>query len=165
MKVLLAVDQSQESTRAVKFVGQVLGNRTTKDAEIILFHVVESLPDYILDRSARAESGGALRQLAEEWEGSNKEAGEKLLAQLRASLESAGVPASCLKAKLVVKDARPEARRIVAAIAIIEEMKQGGYDVVVVGRRGTSRGLETFLGSVAEKITREAHGKTVWVVD
>ena len=165
MKVLLAVDHSEESLRAVQFVGNVLGNRAKKDAEVTLFHVVESLPDFILDRSERAEPGGVFRQVAQEWAANNQSSGERLLADQQQALTAAGIAAGAVHTKLVVKDARPEARRVVAAMAIIEEMKNGGYDVIVVGRRGTSAGLETFLGSVAEKVTREANGKTVWVID
>ena len=52
-----------------------------------------------------------------------------------------------------------------AALAIIEEMQGGQYDLVVLGRRGASPAAESFVGSVTEKVLREARGKTVWVVD
>ena len=51
------------------------------------------------------------------------------------------------------------------ALAIIQEMKQGNYDTVVIGRRGTSARVESFLGGVAEKVAREAYGRTLCIVD
>lgn len=166
MKFLIAVDDSMASNKAVQFLGQMLGSRTDwKGFEITLFHVVESLPEFIVSRSEQAQAGGAFRQVADEWYESNRAAGESLVESVRRALVTAGIPGNVMASKLVVKDARPEARRVVAALAIIEEMKQGGYDVVVLGRRGSSPQIESFLGSVSEKITREACGKTVWIVD
>jgi nucleotide-binding universal stress UspA family protein len=51
------------------------------------------------------------------------------------------------------------------AIAIIEEMRQGIYDLVVIGRRGASATIPSLVGRVAEKIAREAYGWTLWIVD
>jgi nucleotide-binding universal stress UspA family protein len=50
-------------------------------------------------------------------------------------------------------------------LAIIEEMRQGNYDLVVIGRRGASATIPTLVGGVAEKIAREAYGRTLWIVD
>lgn len=165
MKVLLAVDHSDLSRDAVAFVGKVLGKSQIPGLQVTLFHVVESLPEFILSRSRQGESTSAFTKVAEEWVESNRATGEKLLNELQQHLVAAGIPAAQIQAKLMEKESRPEARRVVAAIGIIEEMQQGNYDVVVVGRRGTSRAFETFLGSVAEKVAREAHGKTLWIVD
>jgi hypothetical protein len=70
--------------------------------------------------------------------------------------------------KLVVREGRPEARKVVAALAIIEELNRGPYEIVCLGRRGTGAAgtaMSSFPGSVAEKVLRSAQGKTVWVVD
>jgi nucleotide-binding universal stress UspA family protein len=165
VKVLLAVDHSDLSRDAVAFVGKVLGKSQIPGLEITIFHVVESLPEFILSRSRQGESSGAFTKVAEEWVESNRATGEKLLGETQESLAAAGIPKSQIQTKLMEKESRPEARRVIAALGIIEEMQQGSYDVIVVGRRGTSRAFETFLGSVAEKVAREAHGKTLWIVD
>jgi nucleotide-binding universal stress UspA family protein len=48
--------------------------------------------------------------------------------------------------------------------AIVEEAEQGGYDTIVVGRRGLSKVQEFFMGRVSNKVIHLAKDKTVWVV-
>lgn len=158
MKVLIAVDNSEASQRALAFAGRMLGDRPALDIEITLFHVVESLPEFLL-------AAGAFKPAADQWAQTRRQEGEKFLAAQRDALTKAGVPAKAVHTKLCCKEGRPESIRVVAALAVIEEMQQGKYDVVVIGRRGASATIPTLLGGVAEKIAREAHGKTVWIVD
>lgn len=165
MKVLLTLDQSPASEKTVSFVGQVFGKSSQPGLEITLFHVAEAPPEFITSRSQPASGDNAFQKVADEWVRENQAAGERLIAQAQQKLVAAGLPASALKSKLVSRDARPEARRVVATIAIIDELKSGGYDVIVVGRRGNSASVTTLFGSVAEKVARECHGKTVWIVD
>ena len=165
MKVLLTLDHSPASDKAVAFVAKVLGKSALPGLEITLFHVVEPLPDFIESRSQPAAAGNAFRQVADEWSRESQAGGERLVASAQQKLGAAGIAAASLKSKLVARDSRPESRRVVATLAIIEELKSGSYDVVVVGRRGTSATIPTLIGGVAEKIARECHGKTVWIVD
>lgn len=164
MKVLIAIDDSEGSRKAVAFAGKLLAHRTDQGADVTLFHVVESLPEFILSRSGAGEDA-AFRQVAEEWAQTNKGLGEKLLADQALTLAAAGIPPARINTKLCQREARPEARRVVAALAIIEEMKQGGYDLVMIGRRGDSRSIESFLGGIAEKVAREATGLGLCIVD
>ena len=50
------------------------------------------------------------------------------------------------------------------ANAILEEAEAGGYDTIVVGRRGLSKVQEFFMGRVSNKIIQLAGDKTVWVI-
>jgi len=165
VKVLIAVDDSDVSRKAVAFAGKLLGHREEPDADVTLFHVVESLPEFILARSGNGEAASAFRQVAEEWAQTSRDLGEKLLAEQSLTLAAAGVPPARIDTRLCQKEARPEARRVVAALAIIEEMKQGGYDLVFIGRRGSSGSIESFIGGVAEKVAREAQGVSLCIVD
>lgn len=139
------------------------GRGAAEASEITLFHVVESIPDDFAPWSG-TQSPAEFQKFARDCLAHNRQAGEELLKQAHRSLEQAGVASASIHEKLLVKEALPEARRIVAALGVIEEMRQP-YDVVVIGRRGSSPAAESFLGGVAEKIVREAKGKTVWVVD
>jgi len=163
VKVLIAVDSSDVAQRAVVFAGKILAGRN--DVEVTLFHVVESIPEFVLAESKQGGSMNALRLVADEWAESNRLAGERLLAAQREALTRAGVPATCVHERLAQKESRPESCRVVAALAIIDEMKRENYDVVVIGRRGTSSTIPTLMGGVAEKVAREAFGRTLWVVD
>lgn len=164
MNILLAIDSSDASKKAVQFVGSFLADGAADNA-VTLFHVVESLPDYLLVRTAESSDENMFRKVADELNAGNKAEGQKLLDETRRRLLESGVPEAALKTKLAVKDALPEAKKVIAALAIIEEMQAAPYDVVCLGRRGTSASAGVFPGSVAEKVLREGQGRTIWVVD
>ena len=134
MNVLVAVDASETSVRAVDFVGRMFGAAPPAGLSVTVLHVAHAEGD------------------------------DKLLASSQDRLTKAGVPAGQIRTRRVVKQSLPEAQRVAAALAIIEEMQAGPYEVVVLGRRGAAAVADTFLGSVAEKVLREARGRTVWVV-
>lgn len=159
MKVLVAVDGSQASKKAVAFARSVVTGG--KDASVTLFHVVDTLPEFIASRSATDVYG----TVAREWTDSHRSEGQKLLAAYRDELTRGGVAPTAIRTALLERESRPEAKRASAALAIIEEMKNGGYDVVVLGRRGTSETNESIIGSVAERVTRESAGRTICIVD
>lgn len=163
MKVLVCVDHSDSSRRAVAFAGKVFGQGAASDLKITLFHVAEFLPEFVL--TDHAEPGLTPRSLAAMWATRAKDDGEKLLGEQKEVLASAGIPAGSLETKLIATDALPEARKVAAALTIIEEMQSGKYDIICIGRRGASQISSSFIGGVAEKILREAAGRTVWVVD
>lgn len=162
MKLLLAVDHSESTTKAVSFVGRLCGPRTAGDLQVTLFHVTEELPEFIVSRQ---KDDAAYERVAKDWTENQRQEGEQLLARLRASLVGSGIPDSAIVNRLVTREGLPESRRVIAALAIVEELKSGGHDVVVLGRRSTSAAVGSFPGSIAEKVTREAIGKTVFIVD
>lgn len=162
MKMLLAVDNTVASDKAVQFVANLCSKAYPDGATITLFHVAESLPDFIVSRS---DTGDVFRTVAKEWEAHNRADGERLLAKHKEAIASAGIEPASIHTKLAVEEAIPKAKKVVATMGIIEEMKEGAYDVVVLGRRENCSPDLPFLGSVAETVIREAQGKTVWVVD
>jgi nucleotide-binding universal stress UspA family protein len=162
VNVLVAIDDSAAARKSVSFAARLVSGAKPGNDRITLLHVVECLPDYITRRSS---SGGSYEAVAREWADANRKGGENLLASYRDELVAAGIPAERIQTKCLQKDSLPEAARVVAAMAIIQEMKQGNYDTVVIGRRGTSARVESFLGGVAEKVAREAHGRTLCIVD
>lgn len=161
MNILLAVDGTQASRNTVQFVASAVAK--SAGTKVTLYHVVETLPEYLLDRGT--DGGPVYRQVIDDLTATRKAAGERLLQEMRQVLTSAGAAESNVHAKLEVRDALPEAKRVVAAMAIIDEMKAGNYDVVALGRCGSPSSERTFMGSVAEKVLREARGRTVWVID
>lgn len=162
VNILLAVDATNASRTAVQFVGGFAAQSGGK-SKITLYHVVETLPEYLLAKGT--DGGPVYRQVIDDLTATRKAEGERLLSEMRKILTSAGVPDASIHAKLEVRDALPEAKRVVAALAIIDEMKGGNYDVVALGRCGSPSAERSFMGSVAEKVLREARGKTVWVID
>lgn len=162
MKVLLPVDRSSASSKAVQFVGKLLAGRGSQD-QVILYHVAEFLPEFLLTDTP--EAGLTTRSLAERWATRAKADGEALLIEQKQALVGAGVNAASVQTKLELKDCLPESKKVAAALSIIAEMQTESYDLVCIGRRGASALSQSFIGGVAEKVLREAHGRSVMVVD
>ena len=165
MKILLAVDKSAASDKAVRFVANILADCGPDEVSLTLLHIVESIPEFLVDGGGGSHPRELYRQVVEEWETGRRNEGQQLLDQQRRALIDAGLPETAIESKLVVKESRPEAKKVIAALSIIEEMQRGDYSVVALGRRGLSAAQGSFLGSVAEKVLREANGRTVWVID
>lgn len=163
MNVLMCVDHSDSSKKAVAFAANLLGKISGKELSITLFHVAELLPEYLL--SDDPAPGLTLRDLAKAWSERSKMRGQELLAQVRQEFLQAGVPAECLREKLSTMDCLPESKKVAAALSLIEEMQNGPYNVVCIGRRGASGLGSSFIGGIAEKVIRESAGITVWLVD
>jgi nucleotide-binding universal stress UspA family protein len=162
---LLAVDASEAARKAVRYVGRLLAGRSAADVSVTLFHVVEDLPPDLLPPHEDAATHKALSQALHHWSSQATVRGEKLLGEHRELLLAAGVPAEAVHAKCKVERALPEARRVVAALAVLDEARSGGYGTVVVGRRGAASLPDLYLGGVADKVSRHLTGATVWIVD
>lgn len=161
MKVLVCVDHSEASKKVVQNAAQLLKGCST--AQVTLFHVAEFLPEFLL--SDHPEPGMTSRNLAERWADRAKSDGEKLLQATQTLVTEIGVPANQVLVKLELKDCLPESKKVAAALAIIGEMQSGDYDLVCIGRRGASELSASLIGGVAEKVLREAHGRSVLVID
>jgi len=161
VKVLVCVDHSETSKKVVQKAGTLL--RKAAGDQVTLFHIAEFLPEFLL--SERPETGMTSHTLAERWAARAKDDGEALLARSKASIIEAGLTADTVQTKLQLIDCRPESKKVAAALAIIGEMQSGNYDLVVVGRRGASDLSLSLIGGVAEKVLREAHGRSVLVID
>ena len=165
MKILLPIDESKASDKAVQFVGNVLSCRADDEFSLTLLHVVESIRDSMATRGSGVEERSTNQQVHQDEEKRNRASGQQLLERQRQTLVQAGLPVSAIDIKLLVKECLPEAKKVIAALAIIEEMQGGDYSVIALGRRGSSAAQGQFLGSVAEKVLRESNGRTVWVID
>jgi len=165
VNVLLAIDGSHATQKAVRFMGTLFGKAQPEGLSITLFHVVESLPEDFRRRATASQQADQYQQVAEDWVAARKTAGEKLLAEQKTALTSSGIPDEVVEQKLIMRESLPGSEKVIAARAIIDEMTTGEYELVCLGRRGASGAEGSFLGSVAEKVLRQARGRTVWVVD
>ena len=163
MNVLLCVDHSSASQKAVAFAAGLLGKCTVPNLQVTLFHVAELLPEYVL--ADETSHGMTSRSLAEAWGTRSLAEGEKLLQAHQTELQTAGVPVEKIQRKLSTMNCLPAAKKVAAALALIQEIQTGKYDVVCIGRRGASQMASSIIGGVAEKVIRECQGKTVWLVD
>ncbi len=163
-RVLVAVDESAASRKAVEYVGRILAHRPETAVAVVLFHVIEAPAD-LFPREGDPATGRIIEQAMRDWSTRAVTRCQNQLERYRELLIAAGVPAVAVHSKYRLDEARPEATRVAAALAIIEEARTGGYTTVVLGRRGSSNVPELFLGGVAEKVSRHVPGVTVWIVD
>ncbi|MCU0560082.1 MAG: universal stress protein [Desulfobacterales bacterium] len=144
--VLLAVDDSENSRRAVDYAGAMLGGR--EGFQVTLLHVIsEPEEDYFPKLEEK-------RQWLEQYR-------RRIAAALegfRRSLVGAGVPEDGIRTHTPL--------RFCPSIAecILSELETSGYGTIVVGRQGLSRKEEFLFGSVSSKIVSHARNCTVWVV-
>ncbi len=146
--LMVAVDESQNSRRAVDYVARWVA--CYEAARVVLVHVVKEPSEDVLPDEAERE----------EYAGQRRTAGERLLATTREALEAAGVPGSRVEEKMP-SCSPPDT----VVDALLGEKERGDYGTIVVGRRGVSKKEEYIFGSVTTRLIREASDVTVWVVE
>ncbi|MEW5774048.1 MAG: universal stress protein [Thermodesulfobacteriota bacterium] len=145
-RILVAVDASENSLRAVAYTGEMA--KLTPDLHIEVLSICRQPdPDLFPDPEA-------LRQRMHEQEAELT----RFLDQASQLLEKKGVPpASISKRNLCIT--HPS-----IAQQILSIQEEGGFGTVAVGRRGVSKAEEFLFGSVSSKIVHYAKNCTVWVV-
>jgi nucleotide-binding universal stress UspA family protein len=158
--VLIAVDGSPNSLRAVEYAGWVFAPNA--EARLVLFQILPAISRMNLNKKdikeidARKVERPDLAGLY--WKLQSEEKMNQFFAESTEVLKKAGLKPEQIRSKFVVKASE-------VAEAILEEVALGRYDTLIVGRRGLSRVREFFLGSVSTKVVREARGCAVCVVE
>lgn len=161
MRILLAVDESENSHRAVKYVGSLL--RRTPDTAVTLFHVLKPMPRELLEHggsenpTAEAQLGQQLRKEQEVWIRREGESESHVLNKAYETLTQSGFDKSQVALKIGHEDD--------IAQNILEEARNGNHETIVVGRHGTSRVKRLFGGGVTDQLLRDAKGFAIWVVE
>jgi nucleotide-binding universal stress UspA family protein len=159
-KILVAVDGSDASMRAVEYVADVFAG-CEKEVDITVYHVLE-VPPMLLEHGGSPESAREMQEEAEEWRKRETERVEKeiLAPALRVLKEKTGGGDKIRIDTKLADVAYPD-----VALVIIEHAQEGGYDTVVFGRRGRSRLNAFIFGSVTSKVIHHIQGRTIWVVE
>ena len=150
-KVLIALDGSEDSFKAVDHVGFVLAEHP--EAHIHLVHVSSALADY-------CEFGDDSELDELELELLKKEEDYCLthyFSRAIKMLTQAGVKRERIEVDFRVK-------KLDLARTILQAGEEKGSATIVVGRRGLSRLKGILLGSVSNKIIQSGRNKAVWVV-
>lgn len=159
MRILLAIDESDSSARAVKYVGALL--HRTPDVAITLFHVLKPMPRGLLEHggsespTVEAQMEQQLRHDQEDWIRKERETECHVLQNACQTLKDAGFDTQRVTLKFGHEDD--------IARNILEEAR--GHETIVVGRHGTSRIKRLFGGGVTDQILRDAKGFAIWVVE
>ncbi|NVM22616.1 MAG: universal stress protein [Desulfobacterales bacterium] len=153
-KILIALDNSKNSLKAVKYVASSL--RPT--ATVTMFSV---LPEAM----AACELGGPSHPLLEAnietfctIDEAKESAVQGFMEEAKKVLVKAGFPS---------KDVYIKVRKKKAGIArhILKEAQAGKYDTLVMGRRGLSGIKEFVFGSVSNKVLHLAKNFSIIIVD
>jgi nucleotide-binding universal stress UspA family protein len=148
-RVLVAVDSSDNSLRAVDHVGFMLAGT---DSPVTLFHTMRHLrrfvPQEVLEEAP---------ELEELWKTKAGQEIEPFMKKAKQILLRAGLNESQITKK-VVDGSRS------AASDILDEARNNGYGTIVMGRRGLSGVKEFFMGSVSSKVLQSSNRMATWIV-
>jgi nucleotide-binding universal stress UspA family protein len=143
--IVIAVDGSENSRRAVAYVGELLGGQ--KGFTVTLLHVIH----------APEEDFFASPQERERWVKSGRKKVERWMTEYRDMLIAGGFAGDVFM-RAAERDGPSLARLILAEMTVLEA------GTIVLGRQGLSRKEEFLFGSVSKQIVSHARNCTVWVV-
>jgi len=145
-KILLALDASEGSMRAVDYVGTMMGG---SGCSVTLLHVERDVHFLQQIDMLPSEHDALTKEIAKDIMPVFDEAENRLI--------NAGFIPSQVNTSLITGVSS-------RAGAIIKEAKQGGYGTIAIGRRGMSKVEEFFMGRVSNKVIHLAKETAVWVV-
>ena len=147
--ILLALDGSRGSMRAVRFVGAVVD---PANCELMLCHVVRPLSIQYLSTKERFVS-----KHEKEWIAVNQRKIVPVFVEAKNQLMHLGLSEENLATEILTYESS-------RAAAIVKAAGSGGYDTIAMGRRGFTS-VEAFpSGRVCRKIMHFAFRPALWIV-
>jgi nucleotide-binding universal stress UspA family protein len=159
-KILVTVDDSDQSVRAMHYVGSLL--RETHDVGVTLFHVLKPMPRELMEHGGSESPeiednlGTQLRKDQEDWVRTEGTIEYPILLKALESLGQTGFPIDQVTLKF------GHERDI--ADTIIDEARSGGYGTIVVTRHGTSSAKRLFGNGITDRLLRDVSGVAIWVL-
>lgn len=154
-KILIAMDESENAFRAVDFVGNCLNPAS----EVTLFSVLLNTAALCAMQSPELTPYFMAEQTAFcTLEDKKKELINQALEKARHKLVQMGFDEKRVHVKTAERD-KGIARDIIA------ETNQGGFDLVVLGKRGISGIREFIMGSISQKVLNGVKNASVLLVD
>ncbi|MDY6845094.1 MAG: universal stress protein [Thermodesulfobacteriota bacterium] len=157
-KVLVAIDGSKSSQRAIEFTGQFFSN--SNDISITLFHVLPELPTglweegHILTGDEKTDK----KDFCDNWLTNQK---LKIEPHFKSAIHY--ITKSGIDPQKIITKSIPESSGV--ANAILDEAKNGNYHVIILGRRGLSNLSRFLMGSVTSKVIHHGTGLAICIVE
>ncbi len=148
-KILLAVDGSPRALRAADYLAFMLSG--SENSRIHMLHVQPRLQDYCEINVPSPSSGQAEAILLD----SDQRCLDDFYAQALAVFKRNGFSEDRIDLRIV-------SNKLLAAKAILEEVRQGNFGTLVIGKRGASKSM--FFGSVSRQVVQKAEDLAVWIV-
>ena len=133
--ILVGVDGSENSDRALDFA---LDLAEKFNASIMILNVSESLAMSAIPQESITYSGGNTASFGKDLRKIHDEILSRSVARAKAVK-----PNLSISSMLKIGD---------PALEIVNTAKEGGFDVIVVGHRGSGKKKELFLGGISEKV-------------
>jgi len=153
-KILLAVDASAASMKAVEFVASLLGGH---GYEVCVFHAIPGLGAINFDLSEVKKLEPPEVGMSDTCLEAFKLKVARLFQDVKDRLTAAGFESEKISEKILSGvQSRSE--------AIVKEAEDGGYGTIIVGRRGLSKIEAFFMGRVGHEVVYGGKNFTVWVV-
>ena len=155
-KLLVVVDESPATKRALEYVAQVASRR--RDFRISLAHAVPSPPSELIE--FRGAEKVRLRAYKRRWISVVEMTEQRALDRANAVLRRGGIAGKAIEAHYcnLVDASR-------ATNEILELARLRKCDTVVIGRDSLSWLGELIHGDPAEELVRQGKGFTIWVVE
>ena len=163
-KILIAVDETDASLAAVRYVARMMGGR--KDLHVRIFHVLPSTPPELLeyggaeDPKKEGQLSAELQAAQAEWIAEAKRSAQASLQATLVVLIDHGFLSENLSTELSSSIHKPDVAR-----EILEAAKKWDCGTIVSGRHSLPWTQEMFHRHVSEELIRHAKGFTVWVVE
>lgn len=153
MRVMVAVDDSAGSERALDYAGALLGN--VPHARLCLLHVLGPLPAELASTEPPSDDQ---RDAQAAWMMEAREGARPLLERAKQALLGAGIGGDAVESHTVDSPEGDLAKAILAAA------REARCDTIVVGRDAISWAPQLFHRHVGEDVVHEGRGVAVWVV-
>ena len=146
-KILIAADKSENASRAVSYVGQMLAG--VQGFKVSILHVISQPEEDYFPTAAEKDK----------WLGEYTLKVDAMLKNYRKRLIADGFEPQDVSVHSTLRYCPSLAECILA------ERSQMNCSTIVVGRQGISRSEEFLFGSVSSKIVNHARDCTIWVVE
>lgn len=145
-RILIAVDGSDTSERAVRYVGHIAS--LIDNASITLLHVYPEPPPDYYTRGGRQDAYKRKRD----------KVAKMMLKEAAFILEGMGVDPSRMESRYCMAEGKT------ISDAVLEIRAEGNYGTVVAGKRGVSKAEEFLFGSISNALARHSKDFTSWIV-
>jgi nucleotide-binding universal stress UspA family protein len=145
-KILLAVDGSETSVRAVRYVSKIAP--LIENVEICILNVYPEPPPDYYSQGGRLDTYKTMRE----------ERAENMLNQAAGILIGAGITEDRLSRRVSMAEGRTISQ------VVLEVQAEGDYGTVVTGKRGVSKAEEFLFGSISNALARHSKKFTSWIV-
>jgi nucleotide-binding universal stress UspA family protein len=157
-KMLIAIDDSPHTTKAVEYVAQQFAG--SADLEVELVHVLPNLPAIFWDEGhiLSEDEKQDRKKVVDKWIDDRKARMEPVFKKAVDELTGKGFKPQQITTKSISDSTD-------VADSLLEEAKDGGYQTIVTGRRGAAAGKHPLLGSVSSKIVSQGSSMAIIIVE